>query len=78
MEWLESEEGRAYMKRAFDATSNYARVSWMRCHVSGRMLFMRFVATTGDAMGMNMLSKVGALQQLTLWLHWPLELSVYG
>ena len=64
MQFLESQDGADYVKKAFDGTSNYARLTRMRCHVSGRMLFIRFVASTGDAMGMNMLSKVGSTSEI--------------
>ena len=36
----------------------YARLQSVKGVVAGRLLFVRFVATTGDAMGMNMVSKV--------------------
>lgn len=36
----------------------FARLKSVKCVVAGRLLFVRFVATTGDAMGMNMVSKV--------------------
>ena len=37
---------------------SFARLQKIQCAVAGRMLFLRFKATTGDAMGMNMISKV--------------------
>ena len=36
----------------------FARLQSVKGVVAGRLLFIRFVATTGDAMGMNMVSKV--------------------
>lgn len=38
----------------------FARLQSVKSVVAGRLLFVRFVATTGDAMGMNMVSKVRA------------------
>jgi hydroxymethylglutaryl-CoA reductase (NADPH) len=36
---------------------SYARLQEIKCTPAGRQLFLRFVAKTGDAMGMNMLTK---------------------
>ena len=41
----------------FAETTRYGRVQSVMCRVVGRKLFLRFRATTGDAMGMNMISK---------------------
>lgn len=38
----------------------FARLQSVKGVVAGRLLFIRFVATTGDAMGMNMVSKVNS------------------
>jgi hydroxymethylglutaryl-CoA reductase (NADPH) len=46
------------MKKSFDSSSRFARLLKIHIRVVGRLLFIRFVASTGDAMGMNMLSKV--------------------
>ncbi|XP_068752576.1 3-hydroxy-3-methylglutaryl-coenzyme A reductase-like isoform X2 [Montipora capricornis] len=55
--WLEKENNFMEMKQVFDSTSRFARLQSVKSVVAGRLLFVRFVATTGDAMGMNMVSK---------------------
>lgn len=45
------------IKQCFDRTSSYARLTNIKRNIAAHYLFVRFVATTGDAMGMNMLSK---------------------
>lgn len=55
--WLDSETGQALMKKAFNSTSRFARLQSMKTALAGTNLFIRFKTTTGDAMGMNMISK---------------------
>lgn len=55
--WLDSAAGQAIMKKAFDSTSRFARLQTMKTAIAGTHLFIRFKTTTGDAMGMNMISK---------------------
>lgn len=55
--WVESEEGRQQLKLAFDSTSRFARLISLKTALAGRTLFVRFGTRTGDAMGMNMISK---------------------
>ncbi|KAL2263330.1 hypothetical protein VTK26DRAFT_7210 [Humicola hyalothermophila] len=55
--WLDSEKGQAVMKRAFNSTSRFARLETMKTALAGTNLYIRFKTTTGDAMGMNMISK---------------------
>ncbi|OTB02649.1 hypothetical protein M426DRAFT_74431 [Hypoxylon sp. CI-4A] len=55
--WIDSEEGAAVMKKAFDSTSRFARLQTMKTALAGTNLYIRFKTTTGDAMGMNMISK---------------------
>lgn len=56
-EWINRTENFYTIKKAFDSTSRFARLQSIKCSLAGRYLFLRFVASTGDAMGMNMLSK---------------------
>ncbi|KAL7821224.1 3-hydroxy-3-methylglutaryl-coenzyme A reductase [Trichoderma aethiopicum] len=55
--WLDSEEGQTVMKNAFNSTSRFARLQTMKTAIAGTNLYIRFKTTTGDAMGMNMISK---------------------
>ena len=67
--WTQSHDGFGAVKSAFDSTSNYAKLQKVSATVCGRLCYLRFVCCTGDAMGMNMVSKgtaaaVAAIQQL--------------
>uniref|UniRef100_A0AAY5EH00 3-hydroxy-3-methylglutaryl coenzyme A reductase n=1 Tax=Electrophorus electricus TaxID=8005 RepID=A0AAY5EH00_ELEEL len=55
--WLESSDGFSIVKQAFDHTSRFARLERLQISLAGRNLYIRFQSQTGDAMGMNMLSK---------------------
>lgn len=55
--WLDSEEGQKTIKKAFNSTSRFARLQHIKTAIAGTLLFIRFKTTTGDAMGMNMISK---------------------
>ncbi|KAK5879171.1 hypothetical protein CesoFtcFv8_024500 [Champsocephalus esox] len=55
--WLETPDGFALIKEAFDQTSRFARLEKLLVSLAGRNLYIRFQSQTGDAMGMNMLSK---------------------
>ncbi|XP_014242053.1 3-hydroxy-3-methylglutaryl-coenzyme A reductase-like [Cimex lectularius] len=57
MTWIKSEEAFKNIKKTFDSTSRFAKLTKIQVRITGRLLFIRFVATTGDAMGMNMVSK---------------------
>ncbi|RDW79330.1 uncharacterized protein DSM5745_06182 [Aspergillus mulundensis] len=56
-EWLDSVAGQDVMKAAFDSTTRYGRLQSMKTALAGTNLYIRFKASTGDAMGMNMISK---------------------
>ena len=55
--WLDSEEGQKTMRSKFNSTSRFARLQTMKTALAGTYLYIRFKTTTGDAMGMNMISK---------------------
>lgn len=55
--WLDSDEGQTKVKAAFNSTSRFARLQHIKTALAGDLLFIRFTTTTGDAMGMNMISK---------------------
>lgn len=55
--WLDSDEGQRTMKKAFDSTSRFARLQNIKTGMAGSLLYIRFRTVTGDAMGMNMISK---------------------
>ncbi|AET37388.1 hydroxymethylglutaryl-CoA reductase (NADPH) HMG1 Ecym_1136 [Eremothecium cymbalariae DBVPG len=55
--WLDSEDGQNKIKKAFNSTSRFARLQHIQTALAGDLLFIRFRTTTGDAMGMNMISK---------------------
>ncbi|VEN46911.1 unnamed protein product [Callosobruchus maculatus] len=57
MKWMETPDNFLLIKDQFDSSSRFARLTRILIRIAGRYLFIRFVAKTGDAMGMNMISK---------------------
>ncbi|KAM4065019.1 hydroxymethylglutaryl-coenzyme A reductase [Hirsutella rhossiliensis] len=55
--WLESKAGQTIMRTAFNSTSSFARLQTIKTAMAGTYIYIRFKAATGDAMGMNMISK---------------------
>ncbi|XP_048129491.1 3-hydroxy-3-methylglutaryl-coenzyme A reductase 1-like [Rhodamnia argentea] len=41
----------------FNRSSRFGRLQCIKCSIAGKNLYMRFTGSTGDAMGMNMVSK---------------------
>jgi hydroxymethylglutaryl-CoA reductase (NADPH) len=56
-EWLETPQMYERVAAAFNSTSRFARLQSVKVALAGRNAFLRFKSSTGDAMGMNMLSK---------------------
>jgi hydroxymethylglutaryl-CoA reductase (NADPH) len=57
MAWLEEPDNFKLIKEAFDSTSRFGRLQKIQCSIAANNLYIRLCALTGDAMGMNMLSK---------------------
>ena len=55
--WIDSEVGQRTLTDAFNSTSRFARLQSIKTAIAGTYLYPRFKTTTGDAMGMNMISK---------------------
>ncbi|MEQ2273665.1 hypothetical protein XENORESO_007238, partial [Xenotaenia resolanae] len=73
--WLESPDGFQDITEAFDNTSRFARLQKLLVGLAGRNLYIRFQCKTGDAMGMNMISKGTEKALSRLQQHFP-ELQV--
>jgi hydroxymethylglutaryl-CoA reductase (NADPH) len=72
--WIDSTEGFTILREAFNSTSRFARLQTLECALAGRTLYVRFATSTGDAMGMNMISKgtekaLGVLQDRYPEMH---------
>ncbi|KAD7117738.1 hypothetical protein E3N88_05006 [Mikania micrantha] len=51
----------------FNKSSRFGRLQSVRCAIAGKNLYIRFCCSTGDAMGMNMVSK--GVQNVIDFLH---------
>lgn len=73
--WIDSEEGFQTLSSAFNSTSRFARLQHFKTALAGRTLYVRFATSTGDAMGMNMISK-GTEKALEVLQHRYPEMDV--
>ena len=55
--WIEDSENFEIIRDAFESTTRFGKLRSIKSMVAGRNLFLRFEASTADAMGMNMISK---------------------
>jgi hydroxymethylglutaryl-CoA reductase (NADPH) len=69
--WIDSVEGYTIIKEAFESTSRFAKLRSLKCAIAGRTLFVRFATATGDAMGMNMISKGTEKALEVMQKHFP-------
>ncbi|KAG8216444.1 hydroxymethylglutaryl-coenzyme A reductase-domain-containing protein [Butyriboletus roseoflavus] len=69
--WINSDEGYEIMREAFESTSRFAKLQRLKTAIAGRTLFVRFATKTGDAMGMNMISKGTEKALEAMQQHFP-------
>uniref|UniRef100_A0A7G3A776 3-hydroxy-3-methylglutaryl coenzyme A reductase n=1 Tax=Lutzomyia longipalpis TaxID=7200 RepID=A0A7G3A776_LUTLO len=69
--WIETQENYERIKCAFDSTSRYARLQEILIGMDGPTLYIRFRSHTGDAMGMNMVSKGAEMALKCIQEHFP-------
>jgi len=55
--WVEEPTNYVRVEAAFNSTTNYGHLQSVDATVAGRNVYLRFVCQSGDAMGMNMVSK---------------------
>nr|AAY68034.1 3-hydroxy-methylglutaryl coenzyme A reductase [Tilia miqueliana] len=55
--YLEDPENFETLAVVFNRSSRFARLQGIKCAIAGKNLYLRFTCSTGDAMGMNMVSK---------------------
>nr|KJB12364.1 hypothetical protein B456_002G014700 [Gossypium raimondii] len=55
--YLEDPENFETLACVFNRSSRFARLQSIKCAIAGKNLYLRFSCFTGDAMGMNMVSK---------------------
>lgn len=63
--WVSQPDNFKRVAEAFNSTTSFGRLETVDATVAGRDIFLRFCCTTGDAMGMNMVSK-GCLKAIEL------------
>jgi len=56
-EWIEKPENMKNIAEKFQSTGRFAKLKELKVVLAGRNLYLRFRGATGDAMGMNMISK---------------------
>lgn len=78
--WVEDVHNYRKIESTFNGTSRFARLKEIKIGIAGRNVFLRFKCKTGDAMGMNMISKATteALTFLQEQFHEMKVLAVSG
>jgi hydroxymethylglutaryl-CoA reductase (NADPH) len=69
--WVANKDNYALLATAFNSTTGYGKLESCEATVAGRNVYLRFCCMSGDAMGMNMVSK-GCLKAIeTLEVEFP-------
>ncbi|GAX16557.1 hydroxymethylglutaryl-CoA reductase (NADPH) [Fistulifera solaris] len=55
--WCETPENFLQMKAAFESTTSFGKLNECKATIAGKNVYLRLVCFSGDAMGMNMVSK---------------------
>jgi len=77
-QWLTEPTNYASAKASFESTTRFGKLLSVRVTVAGRFAYARFVCASGDAMGMNMVSKgVNAVLEALATSAFP-DLEVLG
>jgi hydroxymethylglutaryl-CoA reductase (NADPH) len=63
--WMELPEHYKLIEEGFNSTTNYGKLRSCEATVAGRNVYLRFACMSGDAMGMNMVSK-GCLKAIDI------------
>lgn len=69
--WIETPEHFAQVAAAFNSTSRFGRLKTIQVALAGRNVYLRFKCFTGDAMGMNMITKGVNEALMLLSKHFP-------
>jgi len=69
--WIQDPSNFVTVQRTFESTSRFANLKSVKPTVAGRLVYLRFKSETGDAMGMNMISKgvEKVLEMLQTFFH---------
>jgi len=69
--WSEQPSNFAILKQAFESTTSFGKLQECNPTVAGKNVYLRLVCFSGDAMGMNMVSKGSLAVIETLQKHFP-------